>query len=261
MKRIGMWVGILAGSMVILGACGGEETPKVSEPVSTIAATNTATAAPTSPPTATATATAEPEPELTAELVWFGVETGTLPVLRFVAAVKNPSATQSIEGMRLRWDALDASGARVGGVERVHGVIGPGETYYYVGGAGAANLSDVPVSVKLTITDPGKYSGAPSSSWVVEEVVLEGDSYSTDLFTAKGSFTAPKTLPRAQVYVNTILRDAAGEIIDAEFGGDVFSTLPETIEAGTKYRVSIAHYKVQGVPASVEVRVLEEPPR
>jgi hypothetical protein len=92
------------------------------------------------------------------------------PFLRFAATVENPS-DQALEGVVTEWTARDADRKVVGRHRTVQPVIPAGEKVMYVGGAGSANLTGVPVTVGVDVvaygdpvTGPGEPVGAPSAT-------------------------------------------------------------------------------------------------
>jgi hypothetical protein len=180
--------------------------------------------------------------------------------LRFVGLIRNPHA-QSIEGMAVRWDALDASGAIVGSRARNLPPIAAGSTWYYAGGAGLFNLTGVPESVKFTVTNPGRLSNAPSTVFAVEGVTVESRP---NVLTNQPQATVTGTLTtgnqpveRRDVTVYAIVKDAEGNIIGATF--DSPTSVPDTLDPGTRFRVEIGFIRITGTPVTAELIAYADP--
>lgn len=261
MKRIAAIAVVLA---VSLSACSSNDegiakgTTATSPPATPAAptvqfATQTATATVAATATPSPTATATPDvPRPTLEVAYFHARTGER-LFRVAVAITNPAA-KTIEGLKMRWDAYSADNAIVGGIASSLPPIAGGQTFYYVGGAGGANLTGDPASVKVTVVDGGRFTDAPSILFTTEPgtVLMEEYPLSKDKQARASAnvVTGDKAVDRFDTVVTVILRDAAGAIVGADFDRPV--SLPESIPPGTKFRSEIRFIDVTGTPVKAE---------
>ena len=159
---------------------------------------------------------------------------------RFVAEITNPTSV-TLEGIQTRWDGLDSSGAIVGSSTKKHPPLTAGATYFYVGGAGVANLSGSPQTVQVTLTNPGSPSNAPSRFLAVTDVALSKMAFS--LYQGLDDYNVSAVLSvdaepinRLDMTTTYVLRDQYGVIVGADFNSSV-RNLPDQLVSGTPYRL------------------------
>ena len=244
--------------LMVATACGGDDGP-MKEGTNATAGVSTAPAlaqaATTGSPTATATVMPTPTPEMPApgiEVAFVNVDPESR-VLRFAALIRNTSS-KTIEGMRVRWDATDASGALVGSFTTGVPPIPAGAIHSYVGGAGSGLLTGVAQNVKLTVVEAGRLSDAPSPYFTVESVQLTREQYpirGEQYQVSANVTTGGQLIRRADLVTGVVLKDAAGNIVGADF--DRPTNLPELLPAGTKFRAEVRYIPVKAQPATAEV--------
>lgn len=260
MKR---FAAILAGLAMLGAACGGSDpdegiargTSATSAPAAAATTEARASAAATATPapvTATPTPTATPErPAPSMEVAFFSAN-AERRLMRFVGLIKNPS-TKTIEGLKVRWDAFAADNALVGSFTANMPAIAGGQTFNYVGGAGAASLTGVPASVKLTVVDGGRLTDAPSGLFAVEPATVQEETFSNGKeFRASGNVTTPdREIERFNLVINVVFRDASGAIVGAGF--DSGTGLPEKIPPATKFRAELRLIEVTARATTAEI--------
>lgn len=238
MKRIICAVAI--GAFVLVG-CGSNDTAD-SGPASTSAAKQSTTT----------TAAAEPTAEVM--FTFFNDQ----PLVRFAVEIKNP-ADKARVGVRSTWKVLDANGVIVGTLEdSAQPAIPAGGSVWYVGGAGGANLSGTPASVEFEITDSGTLTdSAPATKVVAENPTFEraGFDFYEGLRSYDASFVIAATADVTADDLGTVilLRDAAGEIVGADFADT--DAVPSTLKAGEKANATATLQVATGEPATVEAYV------
>ncbi len=199
----------------------------------------------------TSTATAVPEP--TTEVLFTYVNDE--PLVRFAAEIKNPAA-QARVGVRTTWKVLDVNGVIVGTLEdSERAAIPPGGSIYYVGGAGALNLTGVPATVEFEVTDPGTLTDeppAPSATAGIPTFERAGFDYLDNTRTYDSSFVISASAEVTTDNLDTVIlmRDAFGSVIAAAWADT--SAAPSTLEAGEKINATAQLYVTSGEPASIE---------
>lgn len=246
MKRI---IGVLVVGAFLLVGCGSDDTSDSGSANTTAKEKTTTTEAPT-----TTTAAAEP----TAEVVFTFFNDD--PFFRFAVEIKNP-ADQARVGMRTTWKVLDSNGVIVGTLEDTERpAIPAGGSIWYVGGAGAANLTGTPASVEFEITDPGTLTDSvPPSSVVAENPTFERSTF--DFYDGARSYDASFVIAAtADVTTDDIgtvvlLRDAAGNIVAADWADT--NAVPSTLKAGEKANATATLQVANGEPATVGAYVYD----
>ncbi len=176
-----------------------------------------------------------------------------LRLFRFVALVSNRSM-KTVEGLTLRWDALDADGVLVGSHTSTMPALPARSTFSYVGGAGEANLSGVPNQVKLTVVNAGRLSNGESGLFTVDSVELNPESVALggkQYRVTANITTRNQTVQSINVSVSAILKDAAGRIVGADF--DTLTNLPPQLPANTKFRGEVRFIRVTTAPVAAEM--------
>lgn len=241
-----------AGVSLLLASCGSDDTSPIPAGATTEGgATNTATTAPSAAPTAT--------PELPAagiEVVFMVVDP-TSRVLRFYAAINNPSS-RTIEGLKLRWDATDASGALIGGFSTAVPPVAGKSVFAYVGGAGGANLTGVAAKVAVKVEDPGHLTDKKVTPWTVEPGPVAKEDIFDDQYQASFTITTgPDAVATSKIVVSVLFKDATGAVVCAEFERP--SGLPASLPPGTKFKVESRFAKCTGKPVTAEAYAVDWP--
>ncbi len=194
-----------------------------------------------------------PGPELQVEVVhtYFNDD----PLGRFTFKFTNP-ADETRVGAKATWKALDEDGAIVGTHDTALPPIDPGGTWYYVGGAGGANLSGVPAQVKVEVTDDGELrSDVPPSLVSVEksdftraDFDMNEGAKSYDVTAVLASSGDVKT---ADIRSAILLFDGEGQIVGGE-QLDLWSA-PERLGSSEKLNTKTSVDVAGGEPVKVEV--------
>lgn len=177
------------------------------------------------------------------------------PLGRFTFKLTNP-ADKTRVGAAATWKALDKDGVIVGTYQTALPPIGPGDTWYYVGGAGAANLTGIPAQAKIEITNKGELKSGDFKSLVTVEKA-EFKRAALDLYSNAQSYdvtavlTSHGDVSTAKVRSAVILTDETGRVI----GGDWldFWSAPKTLANGEKLSSKASVAVSGGTPAKVEV--------
>src|SRR5450759_1839278 len=128
------------------------------------------------PATGSPSAASKPKPSPTARIDWFWTSADKeAPVFRMVAFINNPGP-KAIEGVQVEWIAYDAANSIVGSYKGTEPVVPAGGSIPYVGGAGGANLSGVPVRADIRIASPGRFIDKAAAAYVVSEIQLGRES-------------------------------------------------------------------------------------
>lgn len=156
-------------------------------------------------------------------------------------------------GVKTTWKAIDADDVIVGTHDAEIPPILPGETTYYVGGAGGANLTGVPTQVEVEVTDEGDaVSKAEPSGATVTSVEYKKADYSFTLgvraFEVSMVLLVTRDLSPNDIATVALLRDKKGTVVGAGWGDT--DTAPDRITAGEKVRVKSDVYVRNGTPAT-----------
>jgi hypothetical protein len=181
--------------------------------------------------------------------------------LRFVAKLTHPGS-HTIEGLQLRWDATDASGASVGSATVTQPPLPAGRPFLFVGDTGGVRLAGVPRTVRFTVTDLGRASAAPAPGFAVGESRITRESLRSakvgdDYTVAADVTTGWAPVSRAAIVTSAILRDASGLIVGAATGAPW--RLPDPVPPGTKFRAAVRVSGVTDEPATGEVVAYARP--
>ncbi len=186
----------------------------------------------------------------TASVIWFDVDEEAT-VLRFVAEISNPNA-YALTDVVTEWVAYNKNDAIVGSFGgHARPDIPAGESIYYVGGAGSANLSGNPDRVELTITMEGLLTERTVPHISVSDVQIIDNGY--NWFEVTANCVTDADINTADLDGVIILRDADGQIIDADFWSA--DNLPANLPADGKFVLSLSFFDLPALPASAEVYV------
>lgn len=234
------------------GACSSSTSPASQEPAGAMGAVGAVVTA-----TVPAVPMASPSPvlpDIMVNLAFVHVdrEFGTV---RFVAYLSNPD-DRPRAGVRVRWDALDATGALLGGIERELPVLAAGETFTYVGGAGGLILRDLPETVRLTVLRQGQPTDAMPVQIGVRDVTFQPvRSFSTRYpyhYRVRATLVIGEAPVRARdVSADIVLRGADGAIVGADF--ESLSNVPDVLPPGTAVVITSSTISTTTPAARAEV--------
>jgi hypothetical protein len=255
---------LAATSTVAAAACADDDSPLQPGTTSVASLPAIATSAATTPTQLAATATPLAQmPRPTVEVQFFDWQEGAVKIVRFFAVIRNPS-DRALAGVRVRWDALDATGAIVGSHERALPGIPAASSLSYVGGASDLFLTGIPASVRLTVTDAGRLIDNVPASFTVEETAFQSTDFplvpGRTAYSVSAALTSPSfSVPRTKVTIFAVLRNAGGDVIGAGF--DQPTSIPDPIAPNTRFRVKVPVTSAEGagVPASAELWAYVEP--
>jgi hypothetical protein len=221
-----------------LAACGGEKTDSASSQVEK---------------TDSVSSQVEKDaPPITAEVVYsFFIDD---PLTRFAVKFTNPGE-KARSGVTATWKAYDKDGVIVGTHDTIVPPILAGGSTFYAGGAGGANLTGTPAKVTVNVTDNGhEVDTKPASGVTVGSTEFKKLDYSlyegTTSYEASMVLTATRKISSSDVETALLLRDSNGKVVGAEWAD--LDSVPDTIAAGEKFKVT-AHIIVRdGPPKSVE---------
>jgi len=202
----------------------------------------------------------KPEPEVetpspTVEVVWFWCSNDVDdPYFRFVAMIHNPG-TKALDGLETEWVAYDAEGSIVGSFKGKRPMIPPGATIPYAGGAGGANLSGMPASAQVTVTNVGRFVDETPQVFTVADVTVTADATNEYTVTAKATSGANE-LASAGIAATIILRNEAGDVVGGDFW--VAEGLPEKLPPASTFRIELPYITTTGPAVSADVVVVEE---
>lgn len=184
------------------------------------------------------------------------------PLGRFAFKFTNP-ADKTRVGVRATWKALDEDGVIVGTFDTALPPIGPGATWYYVGGAGGANLTGVPAQAKIEVTDKGELDGGEFTSAVtVEKAEFKRSEYEftpgVHEYDVSAVLAATEDVESAEITSSVVLFDANGNVVGGNWLD--FGSAPEIIASGEKVRAESTVYltKAESKPVKVQVFVWAE---
>lgn len=170
---------------------------------------------------------------------------------QFATRVTNGTGT-TIEGARLRWDALDGSGVIVGSKSAAMPRIGPGVTFIHVAGMG---VTAQPSTLSLAIENAGKPSEKPGAQLQVDSVEWGQQPNSSRDPSYRVSFNltnGPETASSYDLSYAIVLRDSGGAVVGVREQGYVTGT-PDSLPPGSRMKQTQEYIKAKGTPAAVEV--------
>ena len=201
----------------------------------------------------TTTAPAEASPSI--EVIYFNADPVS-SVTRFVAAITNPSA-QPLKGLVTEWIAYDVDDVIVGNRTKEQPTIPAGGTFNYVGGAGSLNLTGLPARVVVTVKNVGKLDAGEESAFLtVENAVLMPPEFSGGFGEATATVVSPATeVSKDSIDSTLILRDAAGNVVDADFDGEIAG--PDVFPPDSKFGIKFYVSDFEAAPVSAEIQVFK----
>jgi hypothetical protein len=182
----------------------------------------------------------------------------------FLAVVElNNRGDQSLGGIVTRWDAYDATGALLGSHARLQPVLGPGERFAYVAGAGPANLSGSPMRVIVSLVEAGRPVIAPYPFLGIDDVRILRQASSTtegmtDYLVTLTATTGAEPVGRRDLIVDVVLRDESGAVVGAIFSA-VFTSLPDRIPPHTAFPVEVRVPVPGGTPTQADIAAYSRP--
>lgn len=177
------------------------------------------------------------------------------PLGRFTFKFSNP-ADKTRVGTTATWKALDKEGVIVGSHDTSLPPIGPGETWYYVGGAGGANLTGVPAQAKIEVTDNGALKGGEFKSLItVEKAEFKRSEFNmhdnAQDYDVTAILASSGDVATADIDSAVVLIDGSGKVV----GGDWldFWSAPDHLTVGEKLSATASVAVSGGTPVKVEV--------
>lgn len=181
------------------------------------------------------------------EVIWTGVdEQHTL--LRFVAKISNDN-DYAMRDVVTEWIAYDKNDAIVGSLKSAKADIPANSSIYYVGGAGSAKLSGIPVRVEIRVVSEGILTNRTLPQIAVSNVQIINRGWGS--FDVTADCMTDSDIMTANLHGQIIVKDAEGQIIDADFWSA--DNLPDTIPANGKFVLSEYIYDLPAVPTDAEV--------
>lgn len=181
------------------------------------------------------------------EVIWTGVDE-EYTVLRFVVKISNDN-DYVMRDVTTEWIAYDKNDAIVGSRDAAQADIPANGYVYYVGGAGSANLSGTPVRVEMRVTTDGILTNREMPQITVSNVQIINRGWGG--FDVTADCVTDSEIMTANLDGQIIVKDAEGQIIDAEFWRA--DNLPDTIPADGKFILSEYLYDLPAVPTEAEV--------
>lgn len=181
------------------------------------------------------------------EVIWTGVDE-EYTVLRFVVKISNDN-DYVMRDVTTEWIAYDKNDAIVGSHDAAQADIPANGYVYYVGGAGSANLSGTPVRVEMRVTTDGILTNREMPQITVSNVQIINRGWGG--FDVTADCVTDSEIMTANLDGQIIVKDAEGQIIDAEFWRA--DNLPDTIPADGKFILSEYLYDLPAVPTEAEV--------
>lgn len=177
------------------------------------------------------------------------------PLGRFTVKFTNP-ADKTRVGATATWKMMDKDGVIVGTYDTSLPPIGPGGTWYYVGGAGGATLTGVPAKASIQVTAKGELKGGEFKSLVtVEKAEFKRSAF--DLSTNAQDYDVTAVLASsgdvatADIDSAVVLIDASGNVIGGAWLD--FWSAPKRLAAGEKLSAKASVAVSGGTPVKVEV--------
>ena len=181
------------------------------------------------------------------EVIWTGVDE-EYNVLRFVVKITNDN-DYTMRDVTTEWIAYDKNDAIVGSHDAAQADIPANSYIYYVGGAGSVNLSGTPVRVEMRVTTEGILTNREMPQISVSNIQIINRGWGG--FDVTADCVTNADIMTANLDGQIIVKDAEGQIIDAEFWSA--DNLPDTIPAGGKFILSEYLYDLPAVPTEAEV--------
>lgn len=181
------------------------------------------------------------------EVVWTGVDE-EYTVLRFVVKISNDN-DYVMKDVTTEWIAYDKNDAIVGSHDAAQADIPANGYIYYVGGAGSANLSGTPVRVEMRVTTDGILTNREMPQITVSNIQIINRGWGG--FDVTADCVTDSDIMTANLDGQIIVKDAEGQIIDAEFWSA--DNLPDSIPTDGKFVLSEYFYDLPAVPTEAEV--------
>ena len=183
------------------------------------------------------------------EVVWTGVDE-KYTVLRFVVKISNDN-DYVMRDVTTEWIAYDKNDAIVGSHDAAQADIPANGYIYYVGGAGSANLSGTPVRVEMRVTTDGILTNREMPQITVSNIQIINRGWGG--FDVTADCVTDSDIMTANLDGQIIVKDAEGQIIDAEFWSA--DNLPDSIPTDGKFVLSEYFYDLPAVPTEAEVNM------
>jgi hypothetical protein len=193
-------------------------------------------------------------PTATASVVWFWSSPDKdLRVFRAVAILHNPGS-KTLEGTKIEWVAYDSSDTIVGSYKGTEPAIPAGGDAPYVAGAGGPNLSGIPSRLEVFVRDSGHFVDTPALVYKVSAVEMTQDGKNEYTVRAKARVGAD-SVPSKTLFADVVLKDKSGKVV----GGDFWfpENLPDTLPAGSAFKIELPFVRTTSKPASAQVTVTE----
>ncbi len=181
------------------------------------------------------------------EVIWTGVDE-EYTVLRFVVKISNDN-DYVMRDFTTEWIAYDKNDAIVGSHDAAQADIPANGYIYYVGGAGSANLSGTPVRVEMRVTTDGILTNREMPQITVSNIQIINRGWGG--FDVTADCVTDSDIMTANLDGQIIVKDAEGQIIDAEFWSA--DNLPDSIPTDGKFVLSEYFYDLPAVPTEAEV--------
>lgn len=181
------------------------------------------------------------------EVIWTGVDE-EYNVLRFVVKISNDN-DYVMRDVTTEWIAYDKNDAIVGSHDAVQADIPANGHIYYIGGAGSVNLSGTPVRVEIRVTTDGILTNRQMPQISVSNIQIINRGWGG--FDVTADCVTDSDIMTANLDGQIIVKDAEGQIIDAEFWSA--DNLPDSIPADGKFILSEYFYDLPAVPTEAEV--------
>ena len=181
------------------------------------------------------------------EVIWTGVDE-EYTVLRFVVKISNDN-DYVMRDVTTEWIAYDKNDAIVGSHDAAQADIPANGYIYYVGGAGSANLSGTPVRVEMRVTTDGILTNREMPQITVSNIQIINRGWGG--FDVTADCVTDSDIMAANLDGQIIVKDAEGQIIDAEFWSA--DNLPDSIPTDGKFVLSEYFYDLPAGPTEAEV--------
>jgi hypothetical protein len=172
--------------------------------------------------------------------LWFFSDTGEIaPFFRVAVTVSNPGL-EPINGVKMSWNALDASGALVGSYSRYIPTINALSSWTYVGGAGSTLLTGTPASAMVVVAEKGSYVKQAATPYAADSVQFAVNPYgiytgATD-YSVTGDITiGTNQIPSSSLDAVILLTNAAGQVVGADVDQD--DNLPAVLTPGLRIAI------------------------